>query len=250
MTELLFRNDAYLRSCPATVLAADGTGIRLDRTVFYAAGGGQPGDSGVLRWAGGETPIVDAVKGDGTDEVVHVPAPGAPLPPAGAAVEAVLDWDRRHRHMRMHTALHLLCAVVPGEVTGGQVGAERSRLDFNVPTGTLDRAALTEALNRLIEAAHPVQPSWISDDELAARPELVRTMSVKPPSGSGRVRVLCIGPETAPVDLQPCGGTHVANTAEIGRIEVGKIENKGRQNRRVTLTLAGPPGSAPAGAMP
>ncbi len=240
MTDLLFRDDPYLKSCTAMVAAADAAGIRLDRTVFYPAGGGQPGDIGVLRWAGGETAITDAVKGDGPDEVIHVPAPGAALPAPGTAVEAAIDWDRRHRHMRMHTALHLLCAVVEGDVTGGQVGAERSRLDFNVPAGALDRQAVALAINRLVESGHPVRTRWITDEDLAAQPELVRTMSVKPPSGSGRVRLLQIGPDDAPVDLQPCGGTHVANTAEIGPIEIGKIENKGKQNRRVTLTLAAP----------
>jgi len=235
---LLFRDDPYLKSCTATVTAADGDGIVLDRTVFYPTGGGQPGDTGVLRWAGGDLRIVDTVKGDGPDEVLHVAEAGAALPAPGTAVEAVLDWGRRHRHMRMHTAMHLLCSVVEGDVTGGQVGADRSRLDFNVPTGALDKAAIAEALNRRIAEGHPVRPLWITDAELDARPELVRTMSVKPPTGSGRVRLLCIGPEGAPVDLQPCGGTHVANTAEIGAVTVGKVENKGRQNRRVTIALA------------
>jgi misacylated tRNA(Ala) deacylase len=235
---LLFRDDPYLKSCAATVTAADGNGIVLDRTVFYPTGGGQPGDTGVLRWDGGAVRIVDTVKGDGPDEVLHVPEAGAALPAPGTAVEAVLDWDRRHRHMRMHTAMHLLCSVVEGDVTGGQVGADKSRLDFNVPTGALDKAAIADALARLVAEGHPVRPLWIADAELDARPELVRTMSVKPPTGSGRVRLLCIGPEDAPVDLQPCGGTHVANTAEIGAVTVGKVENKGRQNRRVTIALA------------
>ena len=238
--ELLFRDDPYLKTCAATVTAVDNAGIRLDRTVFYPAGGGQPGDTGVLRWAGGAARIVDTIKGEGVDDVVHVPEAGTALPAPGTEVEAEIDWDRRHRHMRMHTAMHLVCALVEGDVTGGQVGDTKSRLDFNVPAGALDKAALTEALNRLIADGHPVRPRWIGNDELAARPELVRTMSVKPPSGSGRVRLLQIGPEDAPVDLQPCGGTHVTNTAEIGRVAVYKIENKGRQNRRVNLALAEP----------
>jgi len=235
MTEAIFREDSYARECAATVLSADERGIVLDRTVFYPTGGGQPGDTGELRLVdGGTIAIVDAVKGDGPDEVRHVPAAGSALPAAGTAVVAAIDWERRHRHMRMHTCMHLLCSVVPGAVTGGQVGAERSRLDFDVPGATLDKAELTEKLNALIAADHPVQPRWITDAEMAERPELVRTMSVKPPTGHGRVRLLDI----AGIDLQPCGGTHVGRTGEIGRVEVAKIENKGRQNRRVIIAFA------------
>jgi misacylated tRNA(Ala) deacylase len=159
-------------------------------------------------------------------------------PEPGIEVEAVIEWERRHKLMRMHTALHLLCAAVEGDVTGGQVGEERGRLDFNVATAALDKDEIGRRINALIEAGHPTATVWITDEEMESRPELVRTMSVKPPTGSGRVRLLRIGPEDAPVDLQPCGGTHVANTAEIGRIEVAKIENKGKQNRRVTIRLA------------
>jgi len=235
MTELLFRDDAYLRSCAARVTGVDERGIRLDRTVFYATGGGQPGDVGTLRLADGTTiAIVDTVKGDG-DEVIHVPAPDAALPQPGTEVTAEIDWERRHRLMRMHTCLHLLCAVVPGAVTGGAVGDGRGRLDFDVPGASLDKEAIAAALNRLIAEGHTVAPRWIDDAELAARPELVRTMSVKPPSGAGRVRLL----EIDGVDLQPCGGTHVKDTAEIGPVEITKIENKGRQNRRINLAFAG-----------
>ena len=235
MTELIFRDDAYLRSCTASVVAVDERGIRLDRTVFYPTGGGQPGDSGELRLADGTVvAIADTVKGDGADEVIHVPAAGATLPPVGAEVTAAIDWERRHRLMRMHTCLHLLCAVVPGAVTGGAVGDGRGRLDFDVPGASLDKEAIAADLNRLIAEGHAVAPRWIDDAELAARPELVRTMSVKPPTGAGRVRLL----EIDGVDLQPCGGTHVRNTAEIGPVEIGKIENKGRQNRRINLAFA------------
>ena len=178
--------------------------------------------------------IKDTVKGDGgPDDVIHVPEDGQELPTPGTAVEAEIDWDRRYRHMRMHTALHLLCAVVPGSVTGGQIGADKSRLDFNVPAEALDKDAIAEAVNKLIAANTPVGTRWISDEEMAAQPELVRTMSVKPPTGSGRVRLLNV----EGVDLQPCGGTHVARTGEIGGIEVTKIENKGKQNRRVVIAL-------------
>ena len=235
MTELVFRDDGYARSCTARVVGVDERGIRLDRTVFYPTGGGQPGDTGTLRLASGETvAITDAVKGDGADEVIHVPAPGSALPENGAEVTAEIDWERRHRLMRMHSCLHLLCAVVPGSVTGGQVSDGRGRLDFDVPGASLDKEAITARLNELIAAGHDAAPRWISDEELAAHPELVRTMSVKPPTGSGRVRLM----EIAGVDLQPCGGTHIRNTVEIGPVTITKIENKGRQNRRIIVAFA------------
>jgi misacylated tRNA(Ala) deacylase len=232
--EAVCRTDGYARSCSAVVVAADAGGIRFDRTVFYPAGGGQPGDSGVLRLAdGGEIRIVDAVKADGPDTVLHIPATASALPAPGTPVVAEIDWERRHRLMRMHTCLHLLCAVVSGDVTGGQVGDGKGRLDFNLPDTKLDKDAITAALNRLVAEDHPVAVRWITDAELAAKPELVRTMSVKPPAGEGRVRLLDI----AGVDLQPCGGTHVARTGEIGPVEVTKIENKGRQNRRINIAF-------------
>jgi misacylated tRNA(Ala) deacylase len=235
MTELLFRDNAYLRSCGARVIGADGGGIRLDRTVFYPIGGGQPGDTGVLRLASGQTiAIVDTIKGASPDEVIHIPAPGSAVPESGSELVAEIDWDRRYRLMRMHTCLHLLCAVVPGAVTGGQVSDGRGRLDFDIPGSSLDKEAITTQLNALIAEAHPVGPRWIADEELEATPELVRTMSVKPPRGTGRVRLM----EIAGVDLQPCGGTHLRNTVEIGPVAVTKIENKGRQNRRVNLAFA------------
>jgi len=232
--ELIFREDPYAKSCTATVSSVDERGIRLDRTVFYPNGGGQPGDTGVLRFAGGEVRIADTVKGDGPDDVIHVPEAGTALPAPGTSVEAVIDWERRHRHMRMHTALHLVCAVLPGaSITGAQVGAERSRVDFNVPAESLDKEAIAEAINRLIAADTPVAPRWITDEELDAQPDLVRTLTVKPPRGYGRVRLVDIDG----VDVQPCGGTHVARLGEIGTLEVVKIENKGKQNRRVVVAL-------------
>ena len=235
MTELLFRDDAYLRRCDARVLAADALGIRLDRTVFYPMGGGQPGDTGILRLSSGRTiAITDTIKGDGSDEVIHVPAPGQALPEAGTELVAEIDWERRYRLMRMHTCLHLLCSIVPGAVTGGQVSDGRGRLDFDVPGSSLDKAAIGSRVNELIAESRPVGPRWITDEELAAKPELVRTMSVKPPTGMGRVRLI----EISGVDLQPCGGTHIRDTAEIGPIGVTKIENKGKQNRRVILAFA------------
>ena len=236
---LIFRDDAYARECRAVVTAADPRGIMLDRTVFYPAGGGQPGDSGTLRLADGRPiAIVDTVKGDTPDSVWHVPVAESAPPPVGSEVIARIDWERRHRLMRMHTCLHLLCAVVPGAVTGGQVSDGKGRLDFDVPGASLDRDAIAERLNALIAEGHPVEARWISDDELAARPELVRTMSVKPPSGAGRVRLMEITGPDGQIDLQPCGGTHIRNTAEIGPVVIGKIENKGRQNRRINISFA------------
>jgi misacylated tRNA(Ala) deacylase len=235
MTELLFRDDAYARSCEAGILGVDARGIRLDRTVFYPLGGGQPGDIGHLVLASGAVvDIVDTVKGGGPDEVIHVPAPGALLPEIGERAVAEIDWPRRHRLMRMHTCLHLLCSVVPGAVTGGQVGDGRGRLDFDVPGSSLDKETIARHLNELVAASHPVAPRFMEDAELAVRPELVRTMSVKPPTGQGRVRLIDI----AGVDLQPCGGTHVMTTAEIGPVTVTKIESKGRQNRRIVVAFA------------
>ena len=239
MTELVFRDDAYARSCTARVVAADERGIRLDRTVFYPTGGGQPGDTGSLRLASGETiAIADAVKGDASDEVIHVPVSGTPLPSLGTELTAEIDWERRYRLMRMHSCLHLLCAVVPGAVTGGQVSDGRGRLDFDVPGASLDKEAIAARLNEQIAAGHDVMPRWITDEELADRPELVRTMSVKPPVGAGRVRLMEIAGSGATIDLQPCGGTHIRNTAEIGPVMITKIENKGRQNRRINIAFA------------
>ncbi len=232
--ELLFRQDAYLRGCDATVTGIDAAGIRLDRTVFYPMGGGQPGDVGVLKLADGQTiEIADTVKGANHGDVVHVPKAGSALPQIGDKVHAEIDWDRRYRLMRMHTCLHLLSAVIKGDVTGGQVGDGKGRLDFNLPDQSLDKDFITREINRLVSEDHEVQQRWITDAELAAQPELVRTMSVKPPSGGGKVRLLNI----IDVDLQPCGGTHVARTGEIGAVEITKIENKGKMNRRVNLAF-------------
>ncbi len=236
-TDELFREDSYLKECEATVTGVnDRGGILLDRTVFYPTGGGQPGDSGVLRLAdGGEIRIATTVKGDGEENVIHVPEEGQATPEPGTKVTAVIDWERRHKHMRMHTGLHLLCAVVPHGVTGGRIGTEKSSLDFDIGDGTLDKDHIAAEINRLVAEDHPVAPRWIDEAELDAQPDLVRTMSVQPPRGSGRVRLLDI----PGVDLQPCGGTHVAQTGEIGPLRVGKIENKGKRNRRVNIHFDG-----------
>lgn len=236
MTETLFRDDAYLTSCEAQVVAINERGgIVLDRTVFYPTGGGQPGDTGALTLADGAgVRIATTVKGDAPDEIVHVPAEGETLPGVGARVTATIDWDRRYRLMRMHTCMHLLSAVLPFPVTGGQVGDDKGRLDFDMPELAQSKEEITEKLNALVQAGHEVTPTWITDEELAAKPDLVKTMSVKPPTGQGRVRLINV----ADCDLQPCGGTHVRNTSEIGAVLVRKIEKKGRQNRRVSLAFA------------
>jgi misacylated tRNA(Ala) deacylase len=237
----LFRDEPYRRDCQAEVVGVNERGgIVLDRTVFYATSGGQPGDTGRLLVAERPLPIGATVYGNGRAEIVHVSASADGLPEVGAPVVAELDWDRRYRHMRMHTALHLLCSLIPFPVTGGAVGGEESRLDFDISeAGAVDKDDLTERLNALVAAHHPVTTRWISDEELNDNPGLVRTMSVKPPTGTGRVRLVAIGPEGA-VDLQPCGGTHVRSTSEIGSLLVTKIEKKGRINRRVRISFAGP----------
>jgi len=235
MTEELFREDSYLRSCAARVVGIDGTGVRLDHTVFYPTGGGQPGDIGQLvRDDGMVVVIADTRKGPTPGEILHVPAPDQPALALGDSVTATIDWARRHRHMRMHTAMHVLCAVIPYGVTGGQVGETRSRLDFDIGDGSLDKEAIEARLNALVETGAAATARWIDDAALAAQPELVRTMSVKPPTGAGRVRLIDI----AGIDLQPCGGTHVAKTGEIGPVKVEKIESKGKRNRRVVVALA------------
>ncbi len=237
MTTPLYRDDAYRTSCEATVLAVnDQGGIILDQSVFYPTGGGQPGDDGVIRWDGGEAPVATTVKGDGA-EVVHVPAEGAATPPVGAKVTAQLNEANRALYRRIHTALHLLSVVIPLPVTGGAISALKGRLDFNMPDALEDKEAVAEELNALIAGDHAVTDEWITDAELAANPGLVKTMRVKPPVGQGRVRLVRIGAGDATVDLQPCGGTHVRSTAEIGRIRLGKVEKKGKENRRVNLFL-------------
>lgn len=237
MTELLFRKDAYAREAigKVTAITSEG-GIVLDGSVFYPTSGGQPGDSGSLRWEGGEIEIATAVKGQG-DDLVLVPAEPAPLPLVGQSVTQVLNWDRRYRHMRVHTALHLLSVVIPLPVSGGAISADKGRLDFDMPEAPEDKQALEDDLNRLIACNMDVTEEWITDAELDAQPDLVKTMSVQPPRGSGIIRLVRIGVGKETADLQPCGGTHVANTQEIGRVTLGKIEKKGRQNRRVYLHL-------------
>jgi len=234
MTEEIFRNDAYTKSCEASVVSVDEGGIELDRTVFYPKGGGQPGDTGVLRAAGSrEIVIVDTVKSHATSHHLHVTADGTPALVVGDAVSAEIDWGRRHKLMRMHSTLHLLCAVIDSEITGAQVGVEKSRIDFNLPDMLLDKEQISAELNRLICENRPMTAQWITDEELATKPDLIRTMSVKPPTGVGRVRLM----EIEGIDLQPCGGTHVSRTGEIGHIRVGKIENKGKHNRRINVHL-------------
>jgi len=237
MSEALFRDDAYRREAEAKVVRAEPAGIVLDRTVFYPRGGGQAGDAGILAVSGGgEIAIADTVKGEGA-EIVHVPAAGqeaavASLKP-GDSVTARIDWERRHRHMRFHTATHLLCAIVPHQTNGCSITSEYARLDFDM-VEPLDREHLERELAKLVGGGHDVRTVWITDEELDAKPDLVRTMSVKPPRGVGKIRLL----EIDGVDLQPCGGTHVANTREIGALKIVKIEKKSARTRRVVLEFA------------
>lgn len=235
-TLLLFRDDAYQTETSAvvTALTPEG-GIVIDRTVFYASAGGQPGDRGTLiRADGSEICIETAVYGPSKVDVIHVPAQAAELPELGEAVTLILDWPTRHKRMRMHTALHLLSVALPFPVTGGSIGEEESRLDFDIPDAGLDKDAITAKLAEMIATGARVTERWISDDELLANPGLVKTMSVKPPMGSGKVRLV----EIEGIDLQPCGGTHVRSLDEIGAVQVTKIEKKGQQNRRVRLAWA------------
>ena len=232
MTIELFREDSYRKQCEARVEAVDEHGIVLDQTVFYPEGGGQPGDRGTLTTAAGAViEIVDTRKGPDGD-IRHVPAEGAQTITVGTVVEAAIDWDYRYRHMRTHTCLHLMCSVLPFDVTGGSISQDKGRLDFDM-TEPVDKAALESVLNDLVAADHPVGFRWITDEEMQANMDLVRTMSVKPPLGHGRVRLV----DVSGIDLQPCGGTHVARTGEIGRVRVGKVEKKGKQNRRVNIHL-------------
>ena len=240
MTVYLFRDDAYLAAADATVTAAGPEGIELDRTLFYASSGGQPGDTGrIILGGGGEVGVTGAVHPDGDrGRVLHLAAPEAVLPLPGERVGLRLDWDRRYRLMRMHTALHLLSVALHYGVTGGSIGEDKGRLDFDMPEPPEDIPALEAQLNAHVAADLPITAEWITEDDLAARPEMVKTMKVKPPVGQGRVRLVRIGAGDTTLDLQPCGGTHVASTAEIGALRIGKVEKKGRENRRVNLHFA------------
>jgi misacylated tRNA(Ala) deacylase len=239
MTEQLYRIDAYVRTATATVVAVNERGgVVLDRTPFYASAGGQPGDRGVVRFAGGECPIATTVY-DTIDksQIVHVAPEGAAKPSVGDSVTIALDWDTRYKYMRMHTAMHLLCSLVKFPVTGGQIGADEGRLDFDIEDASaVDKDKLTTELQALVAANHPVTDRWITDAELDANPSLVRTLSVQPPRGSGKIRLVMIG-EGGAIDMQPCGGTHVRATGEIGPVAVTKIEKKGKINRRIRIAL-------------
>lgn len=239
MTSFLFRDDAYLKSCDAVITAIDERGFQTDATIFYPMGGGQPGDTGRFVLESGETvEISDTRKGDGPDGIVHVPAAGSAALKVGAKGRFELDWERRHRLMRMHTCLHLLSVLVPFPVTGGQVSDGKGRLDFDMADSIPDKDTLTAKLNELITGDHAVTARWITDDELLNSPDLVKTMAVKPPMGLGKVRLIEVAGLDKPLDLQACGGTHVGRTGEIGPVAVVKIENKGKQNRRVNIAFA------------
>lgn len=236
-TEPLFLADAYAQRAPAKVLELTSEGgIVPDASVFYPTGGGQPGDSGVIHWNQNRTCIATTVKGN-EGRIVLVPEDGQELPQPGTGIEMIVDWPHRYRLMRVHTALHLLSVAIPFGVTGGAVGDGKGRLDFDMADPPQDKVALAETLNAMIASDACVSEMWITDVELDARPELVKTMKVKPPRGAGQVRLVRIGDAGQPIDLQPCGGTHVRRLGEIGRVKLGKVEKKGRQNRRVYLHL-------------
>ena len=238
MTQPLFRDDAYLKQAPATVTAiTEQGGIVVDASIFYPTGGGQPGDKGELTWENGRCEIATTVKGE-DDQIVLVPAEGSEVPPVGASVTQAIDWDYRYRLMRVHTMLHLLSVVIPFPVTGGAITAEKGRLDFDMPDHPGEKEELASKLQALIDQDYEITTDWITDAELDANPGLVKTMSVQPPRGAGKVRLIRIGTKNEQIDLQPCGGTHVARTGEIGKITIGKIEKKGKLNRRVNVLLA------------
>lgn len=237
MTDMLFRHDPYQREGKARVKAVtEEGGVILDASIFYPTGGGQPGDSGHIEWGGSRLPIASAVKGGG-DDIVLIPAQPGDLPPVGTEVQQVLDWDRRYRHMRIHTALHLLSVAIPFGVTGGQISTGYGRLDFDMPDTPEDRDAIEQALNDYVSMDMRISDGWITEAELDAAPELIKTMAVKPPRGAGDIRLIRIGDEENWIDLQPCGGTHVARTGEVGALRLGKIQKKGRLNRRVYVHL-------------
>ncbi|WP_173931579.1 alanyl-tRNA editing protein [Chelativorans sp. Marseille-P2723] len=235
-TEALFRDQPYLEQAEALVLHInDHGGIVLNRTVFYATSGGQPGDTGMLlRADGSPVPIATTVTGESKDHIIHVPSAGSELPEIGETVTAAIDWGRRYRLMRMHTACHLLSVICPFPITGAAVDEADSRVDFDLPDSGWTKEEVSQRLSELVEADHPVFTRWISEEELDANPLLVKSKNVRPPKGAGRIRLVCIG-ENASVDSQPCGGTHVATTAEVGKIHIGKIEKKGRENRRFRI---------------
>lgn len=236
MTIPLFLDDAYRTEAPGRVARLLDEGIVLDASLFYAASGGQPGDTGVLEWPGGDVEVVDARKGEGGAIVLALG--DGPRPAVGTGLVQRIDWARRHAHMRCHTGLHLLSVVLPMPVTGGAVGVGKGRLDFDMGEPPADLPALEAALNVLVAADHPVTADWVDEALLDAQPHLVKTLSVKPPRGAGRIRLVRIGAGEPPIDLQPCGGTHVRRTGEVGWLSIGKVEKKGRQNRRVSITLS------------
>lgn len=242
VTNTLFREESYLKEAEATVVGInDRGGIILDRTIFYATSGGQPGDTGYLATEGGRRIAIAAtVTGETKEEIIHVPAPEQAVPEIGEQLSLAIDWERRLRLMRMHTACHLLTVVCPFPITGAAVAEDDSRVDFDIPDAGFTKEAVTERLMELVAANHPVFTRWITDEELAANPGLVKSKNVRPPSGTGRIRLVCIG-ENAVIDSQPCGGTHVGSTSEVGEIHIGKIEKKGRENRRFRIRFGALP---------
>ncbi|MBA8880839.1 alanyl-tRNA editing protein [Phyllobacterium myrsinacearum] len=241
-TTILFRDDSYLKEIEATVIALNERGgILTDQTIFYATSGGQPGDTGVFVRADGSTIAIAAtVTGESKEEIIHVPAPEQPVPAIGEKVLLRIDWDRRYKLMRMHAACHLLSVVCPFPITGAAVSEDDSRVDFDLPDAGVTKEGVTEKLMELVNANHPIFTRWITDGDLAANPSLIKSKNVRPPTGTGRIRLVCIGKDGA-IDSQPCGGTHVATTGEVGAIHIGKIEKKGKENRRFRIRFGALP---------
>ncbi|MBC2886626.1 alanyl-tRNA editing protein [Ochrobactrum sp. CM-21-5] len=235
-TEALFREDSYLSTAEGTVLAiAENGGIVLDQTNFYATSGGQPGDTGYFERADGSRIEISAtITGESKNEILHLPIEGQSQPDIGEKLVLHIDWGRRYRLMRMHTACHLLSVACPFPITGAAVGEEESRVDFDLPDSSYTKESVTEKLMEMVKANNAVSIRWISDDEFLANPEIVKSKNVRPPVGSGRIRLVMIG-ENGTVDSQPCGGTHVSETQEVGEIHIGKIEKKGKENRRFRI---------------
>lgn len=241
-TTILFRDESYLKEIEATVLAINERGgILTDQTIFYATSGGQPGDTGVFVQADGSTIVIAAtVTGESKEEIIHVPAPDQPVPAVGEKLLLRIDWDRRYKLMRMHAACHLLSVVCPFPITGASVAEDDSRVDFDLPDAGVTKEGVTVKLMELVNANHPIFTRWITDEELAANPGLIKSKNVRPPTGTGRIRLVCIGKDAA-IDSQPCGGTHVATTGEVGAIHIGKIEKKGKENRRFRIRFGALP---------
>ena len=234
MTERIFLNDSYIKDCSATLIHVDELGVKFDRTVFYPTGGGQPGDQGAIITENRvKIPIIDTINSKNSGDIIHILGKISATLIVGQKFQMEIDWARRYKLMRMHTCMHLLSSIIPYPVSGGKIGEEKSHLDFNIRDFKLDKTYISSKLNELIDSDYTVSSEWITEEELKSQPHLIKTMTVRPPRGSGRVRLIRVNKH----DLQPCGGTHVQRTGEIGPVAVKNIQNKGSQNRRINITF-------------